>query len=121
MIAGNTIVAGRGICIGSATTGGVQRVHVENNSFTGSMYGVRIKSRRGKGGVIQDVTFANNRLTDVETPLVFTGYYEYRPLDIEQARQQLRAGGFLLGNQITAGTGRCAATLRARPDAGDCL
>lgn len=103
VIAGNTIVAGRGICIGSATTGGVQRVHVENNSFTGSMYGLRIKSRRGKGGVIRDVTFANNRLTDVETPLVFTGYYEYRPLDIEQARKQLSAGGFLLGNQIWPG------------------
>jgi polygalacturonase len=60
LIAGNTILEGRGICIGSGTSGGVQRVRVENNSFDGSMYGLRIKSMRGKGGTVRDVVFKNN-------------------------------------------------------------
>jgi polygalacturonase len=52
LISGNTILEGRGICIGSGASGGVQRVRVENNTFEGSMYGLRIKSMRGKGGTI---------------------------------------------------------------------
>jgi hypothetical protein len=103
LIRGNTVIAGRGICIGSGTSGGVRRVRIEDNSFDGSMYGLRIKTMRGKGGTIRDVVFANNRMKDVETPLVFTTYYEYRPLDVDEARKQLRPGGFLLGNQIWPG------------------
>jgi polygalacturonase len=103
LIAGNTILAGRGICIGSGTSGGVARVRVENNSFDGSMYGLRIKTMRGKGGKVRDVVFKNNRMKDVETPLVFTSYYEYRPLDLKAATALLQPGGFLLGNQIWPG------------------
>jgi polygalacturonase len=103
LIAGNTILAGRGICIGSGTSGGVARVRVENNSFDGSMYGLRIKTMRGKGGKVRDVVFKNNRMKDVETPLVFTSYYEYRPLDLKAATALLPPGGFLLGNQIWPG------------------
>lgn len=103
LIANNTILEGRGICIGSGSSGGVQRVRVENNTFEGSMYGLRIKSMRGKGGTIRDVVFRNNTMKDVETPLVFTSYYEYRPLDIKSAEKQLRPGGFILGNQIWPG------------------
>lgn len=103
LISGNIILAGRGICIGSGTSGGVARVRVENNSFDGSMYGLRIKTMRGKGGKVRDVVFKNNRMTDVETPLVFTSYYEYRPLDLKAASAQLQPGGFILGNQIWPG------------------
>lgn len=103
LISGNTILAGRGICIGSGTSGGVARVRVENNNFEGSMYGLRIKSMRGKGGKVRDVVFKNNRMKDVETPLVFTSYYEYRPLDLKAATALVRPGGFLLGNQIWPG------------------
>jgi hypothetical protein len=81
----------------------VARVRIENNTFDGSMYGLRIKSMRGKGGKVRDVVFKNNRMKDVETPLVFTSYYEYRPLDIKAASAQLKPGGFLLGNQIWPG------------------
>jgi polygalacturonase len=103
LIANNTVLAGRGISIGSGTSGGVQRVRVENNTFSGSMYGLRIKSMRGKGGMVRDITFKNNRMTEVETPLVFTSYYEYRPLDVKAAQKLLQPGGFLLGNQIWPG------------------
>jgi polygalacturonase len=103
LISGNTVLAGRGISIGSGASGGVTRVRVENNSFDGSMYGIRVKSMRGHGGLIRDVVFANNRMKDVETPLVFTSYYEYRPLDLKAAQKQLQPGGFLLGNQIWPG------------------
>lgn len=103
VIRGNTIHASRGICIGSQTSGGVKRVLVENNSFVGSMYGFRIKTARGRGGEVSDITFRNNRMTDVDVPLVFSSYYAYRPMDRREAERQAAPTGFVLGNQIWPG------------------
>ncbi|MCW0196606.1 glycoside hydrolase family 28 protein [Sphingopyxis sp.] len=102
-VRGNMIHASRGICIGSQTNGGVTRVLVENNEFVGSMYGFRIKTARERGGEISDITFRNNRMTDVDVPLVFSGYYAYRPMDRREAERQVEPTGFILGNQIWPG------------------
>lgn len=49
-IADNNFMLGRGLSIGSETYGGVSNLLAENNTFTDAMYGIRIKSPRGKGG-----------------------------------------------------------------------
>lgn len=101
VIRGNRGRAGRGICIGSETVGGVRHVVVEDNELTGSMYGIRIKTPRGRGGIVEDVVFRNNRMTDVETPIVFSGYYESAGYDETAVANRLSAeGGFVLGQQI---------------------
>jgi polygalacturonase len=101
VIRGNRIRAGRGISIGSETVGGVRHVLVENNVFTGSMYGIRIKTPRERGGIVEDIIFRNNRMTDVETPIVFSGYYASAGYDEAAVAERLRReGGFLLGHQI---------------------
>jgi len=101
VIRGNRGLAGRGICIGSETIGGVKNVLVENNELTGSMYGIRIKTPRGRGGLVQDIVFRNNKMTDVETPMVFSGYYESAGYDETAVANKLSAeGGFVLGHQI---------------------
>jgi polygalacturonase len=96
----NKGLSGRGICIGSETIGGVRGVVVEDNELTGSMYGIRIKTSRGRGGLVQDILFRNNRLTDVETPMVFSGYYESAGYDGTEVANRLARGGFVLGHQI---------------------
>jgi polygalacturonase len=100
VIRGNKGLAGRGICIGSETVGGVRNVLVEDNMLTGSMYGIRIKTPRGRGGIVQDIVFRNNKMTDVETPIVFSGYYEGAGYDETAVANRLASGGFLLGHQI---------------------
>lgn len=101
VIRGNKGLAGRGICIGSETIGGVRNVLVEDNELTGSMYGIRIKTPRERGGIVQDIVFRNNRMTDVETPMVFSGYYTGAGYDETAVANQLAAaGGFVLGHQI---------------------
>jgi polygalacturonase len=100
VVRGNRGLAGRGICIGSETVGGVRHVVVENNVLTGSMYGIRIKTPRGRGGIVEDVVFRNNRMTDVETPMVFSGYYASAGYDEAAVAKILAQGGFLLGHQI---------------------
>lgn len=96
----NKGLAGRGICIGSETIGGVRGVLVEDNELRGAMYGIRIKTPRGRGGVVQDIVFRNNRMTDVETPMVFSGYYEGAGYDEAAVAGRLARGGFVLGHQI---------------------
>jgi polygalacturonase len=80
--------AGRGICIG-------------DNELTGAMYGIRIKTPRERGGIVENIVFRNNRMTDVETPMVFSGYYESAGYDETAVANRLSAqGGFVLGHQI---------------------
>jgi polygalacturonase len=101
VVRGNRIRAGRGICIGSETIGGVRNVLIEDNELTGSMYGIRIKTPRERGGLVQDIVFRNNRMTDVETPMVFSAYYESAGYDETAVANRLSAeGGFVLGHQI---------------------
>ncbi len=101
VIRGNRGLAGRGICIGSETIGGVRNVIVEDNELIGSMYGIRIKTPRERGGIVQDIVFRNNGMTDVETPMVFSGYYTGAGYDETAVANELaRAGGFILGHQI---------------------
>jgi len=100
VIRGNTILQGRGICIGSGSSGGVKHILAENNTFDGSMYGFRIKTRRGHGGEVSDIVFRNNKMTNVQTVFVVSDYYDYKPLDPKEAERQVKQGGFIVGNQL---------------------
>ena len=101
VIRGNRGRAGRGISIGSETIGGVRNVLIEDNELIGAMYGIRIKTPRERGGIVEDILFRNNRMTDVETPMVFSAYYTSAGYDEEAVAAQLaRDGGFVLGHQI---------------------
>jgi polygalacturonase len=102
-ISDNILGLGRGICIGSDTLGGVRHVHIARNRFDGSMYGIRIKSARGRGGAVSDIRIDGNRMRDVATPIVLSGYYGYRPMDLRAAGKILGPGGFILGNQSWPG------------------
>jgi polygalacturonase len=99
-ITNNVCLAGRGISIGSETMGGVKNVLIENNTIEGAMYGIRIKTPRERGGIVQDIVFRNNLAKDVQTPFVFSSYYGGKPNDEDEVRKVLAGGGFLLGQQI---------------------
>jgi polygalacturonase len=102
-ISDNSLGLGRGICIGSDTLGGVRHVLIARNHFEGSMYGIRIKSARGRGGPVSDIRIAGNRMRDVETPIVLSSYYGYRAMDLRAGEKVLPPGGFILGNQSWPG------------------
>ncbi len=99
-IANNTVLKGRGISIGSETVGGVKHVLVENNTTYDAMYGIRIKTPRKRGGEVSDIVYRNNRMVNVETPIVFSTYYETLPVDEAEVRRRLAGGGFVLNDQI---------------------
>ncbi|HPJ02283.1 MAG TPA: glycoside hydrolase family 28 protein [Candidatus Limiplasma sp.] len=64
-----------GVVIGSEMSGGVRDVRVENCVFIGTDRGIRLKTRRGRGGAAQRLSFRNIEMRDVLCPFVFNMYY----------------------------------------------
>jgi polygalacturonase len=64
-----------GVVIGSEMSGGVRNVVISNCIFTGTDRGIRIKSRRGRGGIVEDIRVTNMVMTNVLCPFVMNLYY----------------------------------------------
>ena len=63
------------VAIGSETSGGVRNVVASNIVCRGTEKGVRIKSTRGRGGVMENLRFSNWTMEDVGTAIQVTNYY----------------------------------------------
>ena len=62
-----TFARGHGtVVIGSEMSGGVRNVHVENLTADGTDAGVRIKTRRGRGGTVENIVYRNMTLKNIE-------------------------------------------------------
>jgi hypothetical protein len=72
-----------GFTIGSEMSGGVRNVRVNNCLFLGTDVGLRFKSTRGRGGVVENIYISNVRMTDIPTEAIsFNMYYGGQaPLD----------------------------------------
>ena len=66
---------GHGCSIGSETVGGVRNVTVKNCRFEGTENGIRIKSYRGKGGVIENIRYSDITMKDVDPAITLTCVY----------------------------------------------
>ena len=68
---------GHGMSIGSETVGGVRNVTVRNCTFENTENGIRIKSQRGKGGVVENIRYSNITMKNVDPAITLTSYYMY--------------------------------------------
>ncbi|MGA2443480.1 MAG: glycosyl hydrolase family 28 protein, partial [Tepidisphaeraceae bacterium] len=66
---------GHGLSIGSYTSGGVANVTVSNCSFTNTTAGIRMKSERGRGGVVENISYYNITMSNVEYAIDINSYY----------------------------------------------
>ncbi len=64
-----------GVVIGSETSGGVRNVVISNCVFRGTDRGIRLKSRRGRGSVVEDIRVSNIVMDEVLCPLVINMFY----------------------------------------------
>src|SRR5690606_27564308 len=75
-IANCTMLRGHGgVVIGSEMSGGVRRVVIANCVFQGTDRGIRLKTRRRRGGIVEDVRVTNGVMDDVLSPLVINPFY----------------------------------------------
>ena len=75
-----TFLHGHGCSFGSETSGGDRRVIVRNCTFENTDIGVRFKSDRTRGGLVEDVTYENLTMKNVGQAIVITSYYPDRDI-----------------------------------------
>jgi len=65
-----------GFVVGSEMSGGVRNMKVSNCQFLGTDVGLRFKSKRGRGGVVENIYIENIGMYDIVTEaLLFDLYY----------------------------------------------
>jgi len=67
-----------GVVIGSEMSGGVRNVHVRNCNFIDTDRGVRMKTQRGRGGVVENIVYENIQMKNVGDAVNIDMYYSGR-------------------------------------------
>ena len=77
-----------GVTVGSEMSSGVKNLHVSNCTFIGTDVGLRFKSNRGRGGVVENIYISNVEMMNIPTQAIsFNLYYSGR-----SASEDLEAG-----------------------------
>jgi polygalacturonase len=77
MVTDCVFLHGHGMSIGSETAGGVRNVSVRNCTFENTENGIRIKSQRGRGGVVENISYSDLTMKNVDPAITLTCYYMY--------------------------------------------
>lgn len=77
VVLNNTVLHGHGgFVVGSEMSGGVKNVYVANCTFLGTDVGLRFKSTRGRGGVVEGIYIDHINMIDIpHEPLLFDLFY----------------------------------------------
>jgi len=68
-----------GVTVGSEMSSGVKNLHVSNCTFIGTDVGLRFKSNRGRGGVVENIYISNIEMINIPTQAIsFNLYYSGR-------------------------------------------
>ncbi len=70
---------GHGLSIGSYTSGGLKHLAVSNCSFEGTTSAIRIKTARGRGGIVEDLSYQDITIKDSKYPIFISEYYPKEP------------------------------------------
>ncbi len=78
-----------GFTIGSEMSGGVKNIKVNNCNFLGTDVGLRFKSTRGRGGVVENIFISNIYMKDIATSAInFNLYYGGKALTEEESAEE---------------------------------
>lgn len=100
-----------GVVIGSEMSGDVRNIRFHDCTFNGTDAGVRIKTMRGRGGVVEDIVARNIRMNNVGNTFIITMRYQNVPQEPVSERtptvrnvlienitaQNSRSAGIILG------------------------
>jgi polygalacturonase len=88
-----TMLSGHGgVVIGSEMSGGVKKIVISNCVFDGTDRGIRIKSTRGRGGVVEDIRVSNIVMRDIRMEAVTLNLFYNRsvPESVSERTPQFR-------------------------------
>lgn len=77
IVKNNTVLHGHGgFVVGSEMSGGVKNIYVADCTFLGTDVGLRFKSTRGRGGIVEGIYIHNIQMIDIpHEPLLFDLFY----------------------------------------------
>ena len=77
LVKNNTVLHGHGgFVVGSEMSGGVKNIYVTDCTFLGTDVGLRFKSTRGRGGVVEGIYINNINMINIPNePLLFDLFY----------------------------------------------
>ena len=71
IVKNNTVLHGHGgFVVGSEMSGGVKNIYVEDCTFMGTDVGLRFKSTRGRGGVVENIYINNINMINIPNAIV---------------------------------------------------
>ncbi|MFT2011384.1 glycoside hydrolase family 28 protein [Pontibacter sp. 13R65] len=71
IVKNNVVYHGHGgFVVGSEMSGGVKNVHVSNCTFMGTDIGLRFKSTRGRGGLVENIYISNIDMINIPTQAI---------------------------------------------------
>jgi len=79
---------GHGCSIGSGTVGGIEDLTVRHCTFDQTDSGIRIKSGRDRGGLLQNVTYENLKMAAVKNPIYIIDFYPERTAPKDPATEK---------------------------------
>ncbi len=103
------------VAIGSGMSGDVRNVYVHDCRFTGGDQGIRIKSMRGRGGVVENIHFENIRMENLRLEAIGLNMF-YGSTTIEPQTQALPILRDLTIKDITCESVGAAMVIRGLPE-----
>ena len=117
LIENNTIKHGHGISIGSGTIDGVNNMLVRHCTMEGTDNGIRIKSMRGAGGLVQNVRYTDIQMKNVTNAIVLQlDYVDNNRPDFKGDPTKIPAIHNILLDHLTIEGGRNAGIIHGIPD-----
>lgn len=91
-----------GVVIGSEMSGGVRKVAISNCIFDGTDRGIRLKSTRGRGGVVEDIRVSNIVMSNIKQEAVILDLkYSKMPLEPKSERTPIFRNVHISGMTVT--------------------
>ncbi|WEK38238.1 MAG: glycoside hydrolase family 28 protein [Candidatus Pseudobacter hemicellulosilyticus] len=80
-----------GFVIGSEMSGGARNIHVSNCTFIGTDIGLRFKTTRGRGGVVENIFINDIYMRDIPgEAILFDMYYQAKdPIPLDGEKREL--------------------------------
>ncbi|MGA2063011.1 MAG: glycosyl hydrolase family 28 protein, partial [Thermoguttaceae bacterium] len=117
LIENNTIKHGHGISIGSETTDGVSNMLVRHCTMEGADNGIRIKSMRGAGGLVENVRYTDITMKNVANAIVLQlDYMDNNRPNFSGDATKIPAIRNILIDHITIEGSRNAGIIHGLPD-----
>ena len=98
-----TMLSGHGgVVIGSEMSGSVRKVTISNCIFDGTDRGIRIKSTRGRGGVVEDIRVSNIVMSNIKREAVVLNLkYSKMPAEPKSERTPIFRNVHISGMTVT--------------------